>query len=228
MLREYTVQNGDTLYGIAKQFGTSVDDIKRINNLSSNVITPGQVLTIDVGSTPISYTVKKGDSLYSISKKFGISVVDLMNYNNLESTVLQIGQVLQFTPKDSDLSGSITMPVYQSYTVKKGDSLYSIAKQYGVTVDEIKSANNLKSNLLQIGQVLKIKTGEETIGIEECFGENYQEPSKEYIQYTVKKGDSLYSIAKKYNTSADNIKRLNNLTSNLLQIGQILKIKEVN
>ena len=114
------------------------------------------------------------------------------------------------------------------YTVQKGDSLYSIAKKFGITVDEIKSLNNLTSNNLSIGEQLMIKstTGDEPINPEEeCIGTGYVEP--QYVIYTVQKGDSLYTIAKKYNTSVDNIKSLNNLTSNNLFIGQQLKIKEV-
>ena len=226
----YTVQRGDTLYGIAKQFGTTVNDIKRLNNLTSNTISVGQVLRINKDtSDPTTYTVQKGDSLYSISQRFGLSVLDLMSYNNLTSTTLQIGQVLKLTPSDSD-DGNFdieTKPIYENYTVKRGDSLYSIARKYDTTVDQIKKDNNLTSNNLSIGQVLKIKVGEETIGIEECYGTDYGDLSKNYINYTVKRGDSLYSIARTYNTTVDEIKRLNNLTSNNLSIGQVLKIKEV-
>ena len=114
------------------------------------------------------------------------------------------------------------------YTIQKGDSLYSIAKKFGMSVDELKSLNNLTNNNLAIGQQLMIKsiTGDEPINPEEeCIGTGYVEP--QYVIYTVQKGDSLYTIARKYNISVDNIKALNNLTSNNLSIGQQLKIKEV-
>lgn len=95
-----------------------------------------------------------------------------------------------------------------TYQVKKGDSLYSIAKKYNTTIDKIKSLNQLNNNLLQIGQVLKIPS----------------HSSNNAINYKVVSGDSLYSIAKKYNTTVDKIKSLNNLSTNLLQFGQTLKI----
>lgn len=95
-----------------------------------------------------------------------------------------------------------------NYTVKSGDSLYKIALQYNTTVDAIKSQNGLTTNTLQIGQVLQIP----------LEGQNA-------TTYTVKSGDSLYSIAKKYNTTIDRLKELNNLTSNLLNIGQILIVR---
>ena len=91
------------------------------------------------------------------------------------------------------------------YIVKKGDSLWSISNKYGISVDELKKENNLTSNLLNIGQVLKIPTKESTSNT-----------------YVVKKGDSLWSISKSFNTTVDNLKSINNLKNNLLNIGQIL------
>ena len=98
------------------------------------------------------------------------------------------------------------------YTVIKGDSLWSIAKKYGTTVDKIKKDNNLSSNNLSIGQKLIINKEEKPIS----------------DGYVVKAGDTLYSIANKYNTSVDKIKDLNNLSSNILQIGQVLKVPSSN
>ena len=103
----------------------------------------------------------------------------------------------------SELGIPYTYTLDNEYIVQKGDSLWSIAKKYNMTVDDLKSMNNLTSNLLSIGQVLKVgNTNQNT--------------------YVVQKGDSLWSIAKKYNTTVDNLKNKNNLTSNLLSIGQVL------
>ena len=99
---------------------------------------------------------------------------------------------------------------YTTYTVISGDTLYSIARRYNTTVDAIKNLNKLTTNNLSIGQVLKIPST--------TNGNNF-------ITYTVTNGDTLYSIARKYNTTVDAIKSLNNLTTNNLSIGQILKIK---
>lgn len=220
-MQTYTVQSGDTLYGISKQFGVSVDELKRINNLTSNTITKGEILKIPSTVTTIDYVVKKGDSLYSIANKNNITVDELKKINNLTSNMLSIGQVLKLPTQDKGEEMAM-------YTVQKGDSLYSIAKKFGITVDEIKSLNNLTSNNLAIGEQLMIKgsTGDGPINPEEeCIGTGYAEP--QYIMYTVQRGDSLYTIARRYNTSVDNIKALNNLTNNNLTIGEQLKIKEV-
>ena len=103
-----------------------------------------------------------------------------------------------------------------TYVVKSGDTLWSIAKKYGVSVDELKEKNNLTSNALSINQILLIPTE----------GESSEEVPSDSLYYTVKAGDSLYAIANKYGMSVEELKELNNLTSNLLTIGQRLLIKK--
>lgn len=220
----YTVVRGDTLYSLAKTYNTSVDEIIRINNLKTTSLNIGDQLILPLLSdnSYTIYTVKKGDSLYSIAKAYNTTVDDIMSTNNLTNTNLSINQQLKIKKKsDEDTT------TYSTYVVKKGDSLYSISKAYNMSVDELKQINNLTSNTLSIGQVLKVIPKEEEYEItnEACYGEDYTTPT--YQTYTVKKGDSLYQIAKKYNVSVDSIKELNDLKNNNLSIGQILKIKEV-
>ncbi len=99
----------------------------------------------------MTYTVKAGDTLYGISNQFGVNVSELADLNNVNANTLKIGQVLSI-PTDSGVNPNNMF----MYTVKKGDSLYSIAKKYNTTVDNIKKKNNLKSNVLSIGQKLII------------------------------------------------------------------------
>ena len=205
----YTVQSGDTLYGISKQFGVSVDDIKKANNLTSNTISKGQTLKIPTSITTIDYVVIKGDSLYAIAKRYNTTVKDIVKLNNLTNNTLTIGQQLIIPISDEVTEPEVT---YKNYVVQKGDSLYSIATKNNTTVDEIKKINNLTSNMLSIGQILKLPS------------ETKQE---EVTMYTIQKGDSLYSIAKKFGMSVDELKSLNNLTNNNLSIGQQLMIKSI-
>ena len=199
----YIVKKGDSLWSIASKNNTTVDNIKKLNNLSSNNLSVGQVLKLSYNAENENikesniYTVKKGDSLWLIANKYGTTVDELKSANNLKSNTLSIGQTL-IIPEKKENTNKI------SYVVKKGDSLWLIANKYDTTVEKIKSTNNLKSNTLSIGQVLVIPS------------------SSEFITYTVKKGDSLWLIANKYNTTVDNIKKLNNLSSNNLQINQKL------
>lgn len=203
----YIVKKGDTLYSIAAANNTTVDELKKANNLTSNILSTGQLLKIPSALLPEStYIVKKGDSLYSIANKYNTTVDELKRINNLTSNILSIGQVLKLpSDKVSDVEKEENTI---SYTVQKGDSLYSIARKYSTTIDKIKDLNNLTTNLLSIGQVLLIPTD-----------------TNLETTYTVQKGDSLYSIAKKYNTTVDRLKQLNNLKSNLLSIGQILIVR---
>ncbi len=273
MNNTYTVRPGDTLYGISKQLGVSVQDLKAANNLEDNIVVLGSTLTIP-STNPLVYVVEKGDNLYSIAKNFGISVDSLMNANNLTNTDLSIGQVLTipasgsssnyitYTVKKGDdlyslakrykttvnaikeinhkvnnnlsIGEVLKIPtvlvdetdsnntVYNEYVVKRGDNLYSIADKFNISVDDIKKINNLKGNALTIGQTLIIESYPEDGEILECYGNN----GDEYITYIVKDGDDLYSIARRYNTSVQKIKELNNLTSDDLSIGQILQVKE--
>ena len=204
----YTVKAGDSLYSIALKYGISVDELKNVNNLTSNIIMVGQVLRIPsaVDETEENiYVVKSGDSLYSIAKKYNTTVDNLKNLNNLTSNVLMIGQKL-LVPTVNNNSSS-------TYVVQNGDSLYKIAQKYNTTVNELKSLNNLSSDALMIGQTLKIPTNTSN---STTSGNN--------TTYTVKSGDSLYKIAQRYNTTVNAIKSLNGLSSDNLSIGQQLLI----
>ena len=200
----YTVQSGDSLWSISKKFGISVDELKQANNLTSNLLSIGQNLYIPNKETDVTtseYVVSKGDTLYGIAQKFGTTVDNLKSINNLTTDSLAIGQILKIPSEEVSSTNT--------YTVKSGDTLYGIASKYNTTVDELKSLNNLESNTLSIGQTLKIPSGT---------------TSNNTSTYTVVKGDTLYGIANKYNTTVDELKSLNNLTSNTLSIGEVLKV----
>ena len=136
----------------------------------------------------------------------GITIEELKKLNNLKTDELDVGQILKLPTKETNEKVEI-IPESNTYVVKRGDSLYSVALSNNTTVDELKRLNNLTSNLLSVGMVLKLPKTE-----------------TEEIVYTVKRGDSLYSIAREYNTTVNEIKKLNNLTSNLLSIGQTIRI----
>jgi len=216
----YVVQKGDSLYSIASKYNTTVDDIKRLNNLATNTLTIGQTLRIptketiiiepDTGAPTNTYTVQFGDTLYTIADDNNISVDELIRLNNLTDYELYVGQILKLPT----LAGEEEIIGENEYVVKRGDSLYSIARTYGTTVDELKRLNNLTSNALDVGQVLIVSSSNNIPSIEDTSSNTY----------TVKRGDSLYSIARTYGTTVDDLKKVNNLISNTLSIGQVLNI----
>ncbi len=145
------------------------------------------------------YIVKRGDSLWSIAKKYNVKVEELKRANNLTTDLLSIGQRLIIPNTNNEIN---------YYIVKRGDTLYSIARQNNTTVNELKRLNNLTNDILSIGQSLILPSAKSTAG----------------NTYTVVYGDNLWKISRKFNTTIDEIKRLNNLTSNLLSLGQVLQI----
>lgn len=210
-MQTYIVQPGDTLYGISKQYGISVEEIRLANNLISNNIVPQQVLKIPTSTTVARYIVRPGDTLFKIASLYDTTVSELIEINNLKTNILSIGQQLLVPINEEDSSTGTII-----YTVKAGDNLYSIAKNYNTSVDDIKTLNNLTSNLLSIGQKLRIPVNSTSI-------------SPENVEtYVVQSGDTLYKIANYYNMSVKELMELNNLTSNVLSIGQVLKVKTRN
>ena len=212
----YVVQKGDSLWSIANANNTTVDELVNLNDLVNNTIYVGQVLKIpnsgNSGTSndiaPMTYVVQKGDTLYSIAQKYSTTPSAIINKNNLSSDYLAVGQVLTI-PNDVESTGNDEDVTDNNlYVVQRGDSLFSIASKYGVNVNDIIMENNLNSDVITIGQVLTIPL--KSTGM----------PSL----YVVQKGDNLWSIANKYGVSINQIRMVNNLTSDVLNIGQTLII----
>lgn len=199
----YIVKKGDSLWSISNKYGLSVDELKDLNNLSSNNLSVGQKLLIkDTSSSDdlgIYYTVKAGDTLYGIANEYGLSVDELKSMNGLSNNNLSVGQKLLVSGTGEVVVGND----YDTYVVKSGDNLYAIARKYGISVDKLKDINNLSSNLLSVGQKLLV-------------------PKLNGKTYIVKSGDNLYKIAKENGTTVTDLINLNELSTTNLSIGQVL------
>ena len=215
----YQVASGDTLYVLSKKFNTTIDNIKRANGLTTDVLQINQRLIIPKAF----HTISQGDYLSVLAKNYGTTAAAIKEANGLASDAVFLGQTLIIPAVIGSQSPAAVTPSpaapapASSYTVAAGDSLSVIAKRFGVTVEALKSANQLTSDLLRVGQVLAIpasgSTGAGTV----------QQPAQT-TSYTVASGDSLSVIAKRFGTSVEALKSANQLSSDFLRVGQVLAI----
>lgn len=169
----------------------------------------------------VSYTVKEGDTLWEISQEMGIPVRTITNQNNISSSRnLYIGQKLTISTKGNQIIITINNQTQsRQYTVKTGDTLWKIAQRYNCTIQEIMEANDLTNYSLYTGQALTI-SGQNNESTNNNSNYNYE-------YYTVKPGDALWKIARKFNTTTQRIMEINNIENYSIYIGQELRIPAI-
>lgn len=248
----YTVKSGDNLWTISQKYNTTVSQLKSLNNLSSNLIFPNQVLKVGKSSNASSssssnksssasnsktYTVKSGDNLSKIAAAHGISLTNLMKWNNLNTTLIFPGDKLYVSKQksssnssNSSSSSNSSTSSSKTYTVKSGDNLSKIAAAHGVTVNNLKKWNNLSSDLIFPGDRLAVsKSGASNSSNSSSSSKsnsNKGSNSSSSKTYTVKSGDNLSKIAAAHGISLSNLKKWNNLTSHLIFPGQKLVVSK--
>lgn len=195
---------------------------KKNDNINNNISQPEN-------AEPIVYTVKAGDNLWNISRKYGVSVEVIVSVNNLkEKNLLSLGQKLEIPAIGGGVSNSNQKqePTIITYTVVKGDNLWSISQRYDVKMSTIITTNNLKEiSRLSIGQKLKLPITNMDIAKAEGYD---QEAAAEEIVYYVKKGESLWSISREYNVKLESIIAANSITdASKISTGQQLRIPNV-
>ncbi|HQK38601.1 MAG TPA: LysM peptidoglycan-binding domain-containing protein [Flavobacterium alvei] len=190
----------------------------------------------DTLSTAVAsyYVVQKGDNLSSIAKKNNVSVAEIKDWNNLSTNSIQLGASLQVGKIEGNEKEQIALTTKTEnveYIVKKGDNLGNISKKFGSTIDDLKQWNNLQDNAIALGSSLIVAKSEvplENKAVAETLTKkpNLASSSKTNItNYLVQKGDSLYSISKKYpGVSISDIKKWNNISGEELKPGMKLKI----
>ncbi len=217
---EYTIKAKDNLNLLANKYGTTVDEIKRVNELSSINLQIGQVLKIPTGK---------------VQEVLAESVPSSV-YKKAEKTIIPAA-----TPAPLEENTSATII---SHTIKAKENLNLLAEKYGTTVDAIKKLNNLRSTSLSIGQVLKIpatngetdNTQQETItqpvitskAVASAPPASKVVKTVDGFEHIVLPGETIYSIAKKYNLTTYQLTTVNTLSKNELTPGQKLIIKDAN
>lgn len=163
-----------------------------------------------------THIVQKGETLFSIAQQYNVEVQQLKKWNDIQADELSVGQTL--VVRNSEPEERLV------HTVQPQETLFSISKQYNVSIAELKSWNNLESNNISVSQKLTIypsegqQTRQQSIVVDNETQEN--------TYYTVKSGDSLFRIAQEHNMEVEELKELNDLTSNTIRVGQKLTVRD--
>ncbi|MFD1636340.1 LysM peptidoglycan-binding domain-containing protein [Evansella tamaricis] len=263
-LDRYVVKRGDTLFNIAREHKVTVPELRVVNQLTSDTINVGQILYLPY----FTYTVVAGNTLFSIARTFNTTVDQIKTYNHLTSNTLRIGQLLRIpynpntkavspvpSPEQTKPPEPPTDTNTLKHTVVSGDTLFSISRRYDTTVSELRTLNNLTTDILGLGQVLSIpqKTMQPPSGTEpepvpapeptapvpdpvpDPVGQQPEPTEPDLgppavppatLTHTVVAGENLWRIALLYGTSVSAIKMLNNLTSDIIRVGQKLEVPQ--
>ena len=241
----HKIRRGETLGLIAAKYGVSVNQLRDWNNISGNKIMSGKNLriypdgttnnvavnetknTVTTKNNIYKYKVKRGDNLSEISEKFGVTVQQVKKWNNISGDNIAAGKTLKIynSTKSSSYGDNTTKNSsnVNYYKIKSGDSIGSIAEKYGVKVSDIRNWNNISGNKILAGSTLKIYSD---ANVNDIPNETIKTTKnvKSTDTYTVKSGDSLYSIASKNNTTVAKLKSLNNLNTNNIKAGQKIRL----
>lgn len=169
-----------------------------------------------------THTIQKGETLFGIAEKYDIEVTQLKRWNDITEDQLSVGQSL-IVSKETEETDSSASQETQTHTVETGETLFSVSKQYQITIAELKAWNDLSSENLKVGQTLTIHPSESVD--QQDLSITTENEAEQNTSYLVKNDDSLYKIAQKHGMSVDKLKKLNNLTSNTIRVGQQLSVR---
>ena len=249
----HKVRRGESLSGIASKHGVSLAELKKWNGLKGNKVNAGATLKIRkmqavaakkpketpkptaiahlTEKTPSDtiasgfYVVQTGETLSAIARKHNMSIADLKKINNFDDDSLLAGTRIKVTePASEEVAEAKSETRLVEYVVKKGEFLGFIAKKHNISLDQIKEWNNLEDNNVKIGQKLIVGKVEMSEAVADKAKKEKQQQDAVH-EYYVQKGDSLFSIAKKYpGVTVSDIKRWNGIKDGTIKPGQRLKI----
>lgn len=171
------------------------------------------------GKLFVIHKVDEKETLYSISRRYGTPIAQILEYNPSADAGLEVGQILKipYTPRTVRKAGSDII-----HKVSEKETLFSISRQYQVSVDEIKQWNNLTDNTLAVGQELIIRKSAQSSDARPVT----PQPMEVRTVHTVAAGETLFSISRKYGVTVEQIKQWNNLTGQDLKAGQKLFVAQ--
>jgi len=230
----HTVVKGNTVYNISKTYGVSPDLLRKYNKTIDTELKLG--LKLKIPKTPpaeasfIYHIVKEKETLYQISKIYNVTVDDIVLLNAIQGKVISKGQYLKIPSADASTASSgvntsngnakedYDKAKYVKYKVQPKETLFSLSKRFGISVDALMYLNDLSSSSLSLGQELLIP-----IKLVQNKDKQEQDADK-YITHKVKSKETLYGIAKEYAVSVNDIRKSNEFGDNDIQVGQSIRI----
>ncbi len=167
------------------------------------------------------HMVQPKETLFSISKKYNVQVDGIKMLNNLKNEDIKIGDRLIINPNQPAVKPDEEAIVPGYHTVQSGETLYSIARLYNTSVLELKSLNELGNDTIRVGDELVIIPLNDEKPQEEKVTDNENEP----VYHLIKEKETLYGISRKYNVSQEELRKLNNMMDNTIQVGQKLRVR---
>ncbi len=212
----HTVKQGETLFSIAREYDVDVQKIQTWNNLGGNELSVGQTLLIKEPSsdTAITHTVQSQETLFSISKQYNVSIAEIQNWNDLSNNNLEEGQDLTIYPSQASTQQESLVVEKDSqknsyYTVKSGDSLYRIAEEHDMSLDELKSLNDLANDNIRVGQRLTVR-GKSAPPPSVADDDIESSPQGKFMVHTVSGGTtSLQDLLNKFRMDEQEFRALN-------------------
>ncbi|NMM50544.1 LysM peptidoglycan-binding domain-containing protein [Marinigracilibium pacificum] len=169
------------------------------------------------------HIVEAGQTAFSISKTYDVPISDIEKYNPDFSKVIKVGQEV-LIPKGNQVVSNSQSTNRKIHTVKKGETLFSISRQYDITVNEIKTWNGLNENAIDLGQKLFVSPNGRSQATNANSEENTTPKAAIKGTHEVVAGETLYRISKQYGVEVDDLVKWNNLTDNAVSIGQVLVV----
>ncbi len=218
----YRVEKGDTYFSISRQYDLEQEVIEKFNPGSLETIHIGQELKIPVAfESDFVHKVQAGETLFSLYRIYGVPVEEILELNQLESQDLAVGQEITIFKKIAYEDFEDSLEIKKVHVVSKGETLFSISRMYGMKWQDLQNLNNLPSNEISEGQVLLVSIDS---------GLSYVKPDIDAIPesatHEVVKGESLYSIGRKYGIQPGVLMQINGLESTEITEGQELKLAD--
>jgi LysM repeat protein len=223
----HTVQQGETLFSISREYDIPVIDLRQWNDLENDNLQPGMELRITPPETSnqVTHVVEEGETLFAISREYNVTIPEIQQWNNMDNLNIALGQELVLFPQDdpeemspppadtqdtereSIVRQSDTAASNTYYIVKSGDSLYRIANQHNMTIDELRRLNNLESDIINVGQRLTVRDVRSAPSIAENAEEST--PQGRFVLYTMGSGENAQSLMEKFLMSEEELETLN-------------------